>query len=176
MKKAVVIYKSKSGYTKTYAEWISEALQCDLKYAEHLTIEQIQDYDIIIYGGGLYAVGINGISLIKNNLNKLEDKNIVVWATGCSPGHKEQLKEVWDYNFTQEQQKTLKMYYLRGGFDYTKLRPGDKLLMKMLKMKLNHMKEQTEDSMGMLKAYDVPEYHCSKDKIADLVEYVKTLL
>jgi flavodoxin len=35
----IVIYKSKSGYTETYAKWISEDLNFDLKVAGDITIE-----------------------------------------------------------------------------------------------------------------------------------------
>ncbi len=53
--KTIVVYKSKSGYTKTYAEWISSELNCDLKCAEDIKIDELLKYDVIIYGGGLYA-------------------------------------------------------------------------------------------------------------------------
>ncbi len=29
--KTIVVYKSKYGYTKRYAEWIAEELSCDIK-------------------------------------------------------------------------------------------------------------------------------------------------
>lgn len=175
MSKTVVIYKSKSGYTKTYAEWIAKELQCELKENNHLKLEDIKDYDTIIYGGGLYAVGINGIDLIKKNLNALKGKNIIVWATGSSPGREDELDQVWDYNFSKEQRSKIRTFYLRGGFDYTKLNTGDKILMKMLKMKLKAKKDRTEDEDGMLKAYDIAEYHCKQENTKELIAYVKEL-
>ncbi len=72
---AVVIYKSKTGFAKKYAEWISEALKCDIKENTKLSLDDLIQYDTIIYGGGLYAVGINGINLIKNNFEALKEKN-----------------------------------------------------------------------------------------------------
>lgn len=63
----IVIYKSKSGYTETYAKWISEDLNCDLKAADDITIEELEKYDVIIYVGGLYVVGIGRLALIKSN-------------------------------------------------------------------------------------------------------------
>lgn len=173
--KTVVVYRSKSGYTKTYAEWIAEELQCDLRTGDNTTIDDLDQYDVIIYGGGLYAVGINGISLIKNNLDKLHNKKLIVWATGSSPGREEELKEVWAYNFTPEQMKHIKTFYLRGGFDYKKLNTGDKVLMRMLQVRLKLIKDKTEDQQGMLKAYDIPEYHCNKEHMKPLIEYVRSL-
>lgn len=171
--KTIVVYKSKTGYTKTYAQWIQEELQCDVKEATEITPEELQGYDTIIYGAGLYAVGINGIKLITENFDSLKDKRLIVWATGSSPGRPEEMKEVWNHNFTEEQLTHIKTFYLRGGFDYTKLQPGDKVLMKMLKTKLKMMRNKTEDAIGMLHAYEVPEYHCKKENCKDLLDYVK---
>ncbi len=51
--KTIVAYRSKSGYTKRYAEWISQELGCDIK--EDPQLSDISGYDTIIYGGGMYA-------------------------------------------------------------------------------------------------------------------------
>ena len=173
--KTIVIYKSKSGYTETYAKWISEDLNCDLKVADDITIEELEKYDVIIYGGGLYAVGINGLELIKKNYDLLCNKKIVIWATGASTGRKEELQQVWNYNFNKEQLNYIKTFYLRGGFDYKKLNTADKILMNMLKIKLRLKKQRTEDEQSMLDAYDIAEYHCNKENIKDLIGYVKGL-
>lgn len=173
--KTIVIYKSKSGYTKTYAEWIAEELKCELVESTNISLETLLEYDTIVFGGGLYAIGINGISIITKNFEALKDKNIIVWATGSSPGRENEIKEVWKHNFSEEQRGVIKTFYLRGGFDYNKLSRGDKLLMGMLKMKLRSKGERNEDEEGLLKAYDIPEYHCSKDKAQVVLEYVLSL-
>ena len=51
--KTIVAYKSKSGYTKKYAQWIAQELNCDIK--ENAELSDIINYDVIIYGGGMYA-------------------------------------------------------------------------------------------------------------------------
>lgn len=173
--KAIVVYKSKTGYTKTYAEWIKEELQCDMAEAGAVTLEQLQSYDTIIYGGGLYAIGINGIRLIRDNFTALKQKHLIVWATGSNPGRPEEIQKMWEHNFSKEQLTHIKTYYLRGGFDYKKLSRGNKILMSMLKIKLKHTKDKTEDEMGLLKAYEVPEYHCNKKNIAPMIQYIRDL-
>lgn len=105
--KIIVIYKSKSGYTKTYAEWISKDLNCDIKDVKDITISELEGYDVIIYGGGLYATGINGISILKKNYHLLKNKKLIVWATGENPGRESDLQKVWQHNFTDEQLKKI---------------------------------------------------------------------
>lgn len=134
--KTVVIYKSKTGYTKKYAEWIAEGLVADIFEVSKVTENILRNYDTVIYGGSLHAVGINGIRFIIQNIDKLKDKKVVVFATGASPSRKDAIIEVKNKNFTSEQQKLIQFYYLRGGFDYKKLKAFDKMLMLLLKWKL----------------------------------------
>ncbi len=175
MNKTVVIYRSVYGYTKTYAEMIAEELACDLREYSEITPEILLTYDTIIYGGGLYAVGINGINLIKKNYDKLKDKHLFVWATGSNPGDPEDLEAVWSHNFTDEMRKNIPMFYLRGGFDYNKLNGKHKIMMSLLKMKLKSMKNRTKNEDDLLKAYDAAEYHCNKENIRQLTDAVSGL-
>mgnify|MGYP000992876959 CR=1 FL=1 len=79
MKKTLVVYKSKSGFTKKYAEWISRQLKAEIREASKVTVETLFDYDTIIYGGGLYAGGISGVKLITKNFKRLKGKKIAVF-------------------------------------------------------------------------------------------------
>mgnify|MGYP003295228709 CR=1 FL=1 len=83
--KAIVIYRTKYGSTKTYAEWIGEELHCKTADAKEVTIDELEKYDAIIYGGGIYAEIINGVSLITKNIDRLKNKRIVVFTTGITP-------------------------------------------------------------------------------------------
>ena len=83
MSKILIMYQSKYGATKKYAEWLSEDLSCDLIETKKADINKIKEYDTIILGGGIYASGIAGISFLKKNYEKLADKKIVVFAVGA---------------------------------------------------------------------------------------------
>lgn len=169
--RSVVIYKSKSGFVKKYAEWIAEKLSADIFEASNVTIDTLTSYDTVIYGGGLYAVGINGIKLITRNLEKLKGKKIVVFASGATPSREEAINEVRNKNFTVEQQKHIKFFYMRGGFDYSKLNPIDKVLMTLLKLKLKRKTELTADEKGMLTAYNKPVDFTQKKNIDEIISY-----
>ena len=174
--KAIVIYKSKTGYTKKYAEWIAKGLSADIFDVSKVDINMITKYDTIIYGGSLYAVGINGVNLIKQNIDKLKDKKIVVFATGASPPRESALNEVRDKNFTIEQQKYIKFFYLRGGFNYSELNLFDKILMTLLKWKIKSKKkdELTTDEIGMLAVYDKSVDFTKKENIDEIISYVNS--
>lgn len=168
--KTIVAYKSKSGYTKKYAQWIAQELDCDIK--EDPELSDIIDYDTIIYGGGMYAGGFNGGKLIAKNLDKLSGKKIALFAVGANPGREKEMKVFWDRVLTAEQQKYIGYFYMRGGFDFSKLTATDKILMKMLKLRLQKLKTRTEDEQGMLDAYDTPVDFSDKKNIKALIDFV----
>lgn len=174
--KAVVIYKSKTGFTKKYAQWIAEDLSADIFEVSKVNMSMLNSYDTVIYGGSLYAVGINGVKLITQNIDKLKDKRLVVFATGASPSREDVINEVANKNFTEEQQKYIKFFYLRGGFNYSKLNPFDKFLMSILKWKINSKKKEelTSDEIGMLAIYDKPVDYTMRKNIDSIIDYLKS--
>lgn len=172
--KTIVVYKSKTGFTKKYAEWISEDLSADIFDVSKVTINILTTYDTIIYGGSLHAVGINGVKLITQNIDKLKDKKVVIFATGASPAREDVINEIRNKNFTTEQQEHIKFFYLRGGFNYNKLNIFDKVLMTLLKWKIKNKKEEklTADEIGMLAIYDNPVDFTRKNNINEIITYV----
>lgn len=170
---SIVIYKSKSGFSKKYAKWIAEELKADIFEASKVNVNMLKKYDNIIYGAGLYAVGINGIKFIKDNLEKLSEKKIIIFATGASPWKKEVVDEVLNKNFSIQQQKLVKFFYLRGGFDYNKLTLFNKFLMQLLKIKLKKRTNLTADDKGMLAAYSHSMDFANKKNISEIISYIK---
>lgn len=166
----IVIYQSKTGFTKKYAEWIAEELHCEIRGNEKFSLGDFIFYDTIIFGGGLYASGINGIKLIKDNFNVLKNKNIIVFATGVTPPRDEDLAKVWEANFSEEQRDKIKKFYFRGGFNFSKLSAVNKMMMSMMKLKLKGEKEPSEDAKGMLEAMEKPVDFTDKENIRPLIK------
>lgn len=77
--KILVTYQSKTGFTKKYAEWISEELKCDLK--ELKKVKDVKDYDLIIHGGWIMGGVIKGLNKIK----KLSPDKLIVFGVGLTP-------------------------------------------------------------------------------------------
>ena len=173
--KTAVIYRSKSGFVKNYACWLSNALTADLFNGNTVDIEELEGYDTLIFGGGLYAVGINGLKSVKKAIETYRDKNIIVFACGASPPRDAIYDEVYEKNFSEEERKKIKFYYMRGGFDLGRCTFTDKILMRFLKMKLKKKESLTSDERGMLASYDNPVDFTRKENISEIVDYVKSL-
>ena len=81
----VVVYVSKSGYVKNYAEWIAKALEADIFELSKISIKELDKYETIIFGGGIYVSGINKVKFITKNNKFFKNKNVVVFASGATP-------------------------------------------------------------------------------------------
>ncbi len=176
MKKTAVIFKTKYGSTKKYAEWISEALECDIFEGSKINIDLLADYDIIIYGGGLYASGINGIDLITKNYDKLKNKKLIVFTVGLAdPNIKSQFTPILNKNFNQEMLEGINIFHLRGGIDYKKLGLVHKSMMAMLKRMVKSKKEEelTDEDRMMLETYgDIVDF-TDKTTIEPILAFAK---
>jgi flavodoxin len=74
MTKVLVLYFSKYGYTKKYAEWIAAELNGDIYDIKHFKQNSIKNYGTIILGSGLYAGKIQGINIIIKHYEAIKNK------------------------------------------------------------------------------------------------------
>lgn len=172
MPSTIVVYRSTSGFTKKYAEWIAEELKADIFDAKKTDAETIAKYDVVIFGGSLHAVGINGLKLIKNHLPLFSGKKVIVYAVGASPQRENVLNEVKEHNFSPEM-ADVALFYLQGGFNYSKLDFTNKVLMALFWVRLKLLRKRTSDEKGMLAAYSKPLDCTRKENIKPLIEYAK---
>jgi flavodoxin len=156
MLKTAVVYKSISGFTKKYATWIAENLNADLYELAEVKAETLSQYGLVVFGGSMHAVGINGVKTIKEQLPRLAGKKVVVFAVGASAPKEGLLDEIAGKNFSAEEQKSFRLFYLHGGFNFSKLNRANKVLMTLFKWKLSLKKNKTPEEKGMLASYAKP--------------------
>lgn len=171
----VVLYRSKYGATKTYAEWIGSELGCEALDAKSVKIDDILKYDTIIYGGGLYAETINGVILLTKNMDKLKDKKLIVYTTGITPLNCREYydKLVLDKNFTSEMLEQIKVYNFMGKMILDELSFVHRSALKTLKQLMQGKKNPTEMEKLLIELCDANGDFTDKAAIKDLVEYAK---
>lgn len=173
--KAIVIYKSKYGSTKAYAEWIAEALSCEAYDVAKITVEDLSEYDTVIYGGGLYAEVIAGVSLITKNLDKLKGKKIIVFTTGLTPSECRRYYDdlVVKKNFKGESYSFIKMFNFPGKMIVSELTPVHKAAIVTLKKIMSGKKNPTEMEKLLIDLCDADGDFSDRGLIDELVEYAK---
>lgn len=152
MNNVIVYYKSKYGTTKKYAEYIASELGCECKDAFLATDEEIEEHEIIIFGGGVYAGAIGGSNFLNNHEDVLSNKRLIIFAVGIT--------EYDDYNtpynlFTKNVPQSLLKdaftFNLFGAIDYKGMKFMEKLLLRSflgnLKNKASYLKTPTDEKL-----------------------------
>lgn len=172
---AIVLYKSRYGSTKAYAEWIAEELGCSAVDAKDVKATDLLQYDTIIYGGGLYAEMIAGASLITKNFEKLQDKKLVVFTTGLTPTDCREYYDqmVIEKNFKPHMTEKIKVFNFLGKMIIEELSLPHKAAIVTLKKIMSGRENPTEMEKLLIKLCDESGDFTNRAAIADLVDYVK---
>ncbi len=173
--KTIVVYKSKYGSTKNYAEWIAQDLSCTVVEASEIKVDELRQYDTIIYGGGLYAEVIAGLSLITKNIEKLKDKKIIVYTTGLTPPECREYydKLVMEKNFKDGKSDNIKIFNYPGKMVVSELSLVHKAAIKTLQKIMADKKHPTEMEKLLINLCDLDGDFTDRELISELVQYAK---
>ena len=173
--KAIVIYKSKYGSTKTYAEWIAEELGCKAVDAKQIKIDDLAEYDTIIYGGGLYAEVIAGVTIITKNMEKLKDKKLIIYTTGITPLDCRDYydKMVIEKNFKGDIASQVKIFNFLGKMIMSELSVVHRTALKTLKKIMSSKENPSEMEKLLVELCDADGDFSDRNAITDLIQYVK---
>lgn len=173
--KPIVLYRSKYGSTKNYANWIADELSCKALDAKGLDSSILNDYDTIIYGGGLYAEIIAGVSLITKNIDKLSDKKLVVFTTGLTPTDCREYYDgmVLEKNFKGDTRDKVKIFNFPGKMIYKELSLVHRTAIKTLQTIMSKKENPTDMEKMLVHLCDVDADLSDRNLISELIEYVK---
>lgn len=131
MKKGIILYKSKYGATKQYAQWLHEKTGFDIKDSTVAKNLSYQTYDIIIYCGGIYASGIAGLSYVRKHREAFKHKKLIILCVGASPYNEKALEACKQHNLKTDL-KDVSMFYARGAWNEENMTWRDRTLCKLL--------------------------------------------
>lgn len=171
----IVIYKSKYGSTKQYAQWIAEELNCEAVEAKRIKPNVLKNYDTIIYGGGLYAEIIAGVTLITKNMDMLADKKVIIYTTGLTPIDCREYYDgmVVEKNFKSDIYSKIKMFNFPGKMILSELTPVHRGAIKMLKKIMSEKKDTNDMEKLLIKLCETDGDFLDRELIKDLTEYAK---
>ena len=115
----IIIYGSKYGTTEQYAKELSKRL--NIEAIEYENVNNINDYDTIIYLGGLYAGGVLGMSKTLKKLDNISSKRIFIITVGLADPNDElninHIKNGMKKQLSNELYDNAHIYHLRGGIN-----------------------------------------------------------
>ena len=174
--KTLIVYTSQTGFTKRYAEWLSERMNADLfdlKEARKKDDGFFEMYDAIVYGGWAMAGNLVKSKWFLDKAAAWKNKRLAVFCVGGSPNDNPDIEVALHNMLTDEQRNYIKAFYCQGGFNYEKMNAGSRLAMKMFVGSLKKKKDATEDEKIMAEristSYDISDIRF----IEPIVEYLE---
>ena len=132
MKRGIILYRSKYGAAKRYANWLAQATGFDCVEIGKADIDAVRQVPAVILCGGIYAGGIGGIGWIHAHWQALQGCKLAVFAVGASPWDADALRELRARNLKPPMEK-IPCFYGRGAWDESVMGFRDRVLVKLLK-------------------------------------------
>lgn len=134
---ALIIYDSKYGATRQYAEWLSTELQSPLMKAKEVTPAMIENADLLLLGTPVYYGKFRLKKwLKKNELNLLLKKMIFFVVGGTSDTEVIERNKSVKVSIPHSLLPQSEIYFLKGRLIHSQLSVTDRFMMKMAGMRI----------------------------------------
>lgn len=173
MEKTLLVYVSKTGFTKKYVDWLNERITCKTVPLKKIEESDLHSFEVIIYGGGIRAGRIYGLKQFRKKTKSIQGSaRIIVFATGAAPYDSTIVSNLKSENFSDEELKTTPFFYFQSGLNYEKMSYGSRLLLKIygkiLDAKKNKSNIESETSSAISHSYD----YTDQEYLNPLVDYL----
>lgn len=156
----IIIYNSKTGFTKRYAEWIAEAAGAECVNLSEAKKKDLAGYDAIVFGSWACAGSIKDVDWFTENVDRWKGKKLIVFCVGASPVTPDVEKSL-ACNFNEPKLEQADVFYCPGGLNYEKMSASSRLMMrmfvKMIKAKKNKSATEEEMARVMSSSYDIAD-------------------
>lgn len=172
----IIIYGSQYGSTKQYAEELSR--KTGIKAKEYSDIEDINQYDTIIYLGALYAGGVLGMKKTLNKIQNCSNKKIIIATVGLADpndtDNKNTIKENIKRQVSSDIYDNAIIHFLRGGIDYSILNMKHKTMMAVIYRKVKRLKEEekTAEAKAIIETYGKKVNFIDFDTLNPIIEEI----
>jgi len=177
MDKTLVIYSSKYGHTKTYAQWLAEELNADICDSKNLKNNMLYNYSTIVFGSSLYAGKNKAALLIVKHFEQIKDKKVVLFTCGLADVSNKtniiSINKSLDKIITPKIRNKIKIFHLRGGIDYGNLNFLHKTMMKFVCSNVSKKpeNERTDEEKDVLATYGQKIDFSDKKMLEPIIQY-----
>ena len=180
MNKTLVIYYSKYGHTKQYAQWLAEDLNADICTGKDLKSNMLNNYSTVLFGSSLYAGTNKAAQLLVKHFEHIKDKKVVLFTCGLADVSKESgiafINKTLDKVITPEIRSKIKIFHVRGGVDYDHLSFLHKIMMKLPYSQIRKKPESewTDEDRDILSTYKQKIDFTDKKMLEPIIQYCLT--
>ena len=129
--KTLILYKSKYGTTKDYADWIHNKTKDSKIFSTNdFDTKLFENYDTIILGSSTYMGQISARRYLETNWEAIKHKRVFLFAVGLVAPDDEASKKSYEM-IPEEIRNNIKYVKLPGRIDIKKLKFLEKAVMKI---------------------------------------------
>ncbi|OGG47408.1 hypothetical protein A3D66_01440 [Candidatus Kaiserbacteria bacterium RIFCSPHIGHO2_02_FULL_50_9] len=174
-KRTVVLYQSKYGSTKQYAEWLGESLGAPVFSIDGFSPEKLVRYDLVIVGGWIRIGKITCADFIAENWNLLKDKQVVVYSVSATKPGEPEVLDFYKSSFPLALRERIRFFPLWGRFRSADM--ADKFLMLVPKtaLRIKLLLAPTEGVRSRYQGITERFDHVERTALQPLIEYCKSL-
>jgi menaquinone-dependent protoporphyrinogen IX oxidase len=174
-KRILVLYVTKYGSTKRYAEWIAEKTHADIFEVSKFNRSLLNNYTTVLFGSPVYMGRIKNIHFVKRNWKILRTKKVSIFSVTGVPSDDLRQQKVFLASLPVEIQKKVMYCPLRGAFNYKLLHFIDKMLMSgpRIRFKIAYWMKRSEKTKEILARFYSPQDWTNKAAIEPIVAFAK---
>ncbi len=166
--RVLIVYQSKYGSTKQYAEWIHKEIPSQMVDIKKCNAPQFIKYDVIVFGGYIRTGRIVIAPLIIETWNTIKEKKVILFTASGTPPEHPNISKIYNANLPHEIGKEIKYFPLCGRMLHKDLSSYDEGL-----VAVGRMMEKDET----LKRFMTEDFDDVKpENISPVLEYIKALL
>ena len=175
MKKVAVVYSSKFGHTKQYADWLAADIgDADVINAASFNPTQFLAYKLVIFASGVYSDKLPIMDFIKKNISSVKPAKSMVMAVSWYTNDSEEAKaKLIADNYPEEFKNVVPMYVVNSGIDKKQISPVDSMKLLATQAMIAKKDGRTSDDiniLSILKGYSDPTDKENLESIKAAVE------
>lgn len=131
-RRGVVVYESKYGATRQYAEWLGDKLKLPVIMGAEIKADQLNSCDFLLIGTPVYTGKFRIKNWMKKNVKILINKKLFLFIVNATaPGEQAKRNQFIQDNVPAEIRQYSEVYFLPGRLIHKNLTFFDRLMLKM---------------------------------------------
>ena len=166
--KVLILYQSKYGSTKQYAEWIHRKIPSQMADVNKCNAPEFTKYDVVVFGGYIRTGRIVIAPMIVENWNAIKGKKIILFTTSGTPPEHPNIGKIYNTNLPFEIRQKINYFPLRGRMLHKDLSSYDESLVAVGRMM------EKDETLKRFMTEDFDEV--KQENISPVIEYIKEQL
>ncbi|MCM1023864.1 MAG: hypothetical protein NC395_07370 [Prevotella sp.] len=174
MKKIAVVYSSKSGHTKQYADWLKEDVaDVDVIPVANFSPSQTMAYKLVIFACGVYGDKLSIMDYVKKNITAMSPQKTMIMAVSWYTNDSEEAKQkLIGENYPEQFKNTVPIFVLNSGVDKKSLSAVDKMKLTAAQMSIDKKEGRSSDDINALAIIKGYSDQTSKDNLASIKQAI----